>query len=108
MRCHGISSASVACGGDAMVFGGGGRRYTLFCQTQDGHTALILASANSRADCVRLLIDAGADKEAKSNVRHMMIRFGQCFLFPKLSILSGGCTRAGYARQRQRRGEGRA
>jgi hypothetical protein len=27
------------------------------------------AAANGRADCVRLLIDAGADKDAKDNVR---------------------------------------
>jgi hypothetical protein len=33
-----------------------------------------MASANGHADCVRLLIDAGADKEAKSNVRHIAQR----------------------------------
>ncbi len=76
-----LMPASVACGGDAMVCGGGGRRYALLCQTQYGHAALILASANGRADCVRLLIDAGADKEAKNNVRHLMIRFPQRFCF---------------------------
>jgi hypothetical protein len=36
---------------------------------QDGSTALMNASWKGRADCVRLLIDAGADKEARNNVR---------------------------------------
>ncbi len=39
---------------------------------QGGWTALIYAAAYGGADCARLLIDAGADKEAKINVRHMM------------------------------------
>jgi hypothetical protein len=30
---------------------------------------LILAAERGRTDCARLLIDAGADKEAKSKVR---------------------------------------
>ena len=37
--------------------------------SQTGRTALIEAAASGRADCVRLLIEAGADKEAKTNVR---------------------------------------
>ena len=37
--------------------------------SQDWWTALIWAAYNRQADCVRLLIDAGADKEATSNVR---------------------------------------
>ncbi len=36
---------------------------------QDGYTALILAVNSQRLDCARLLLDAGADKEAKQNVR---------------------------------------
>ena len=36
---------------------------------QDGWTALIRAGYNGHADCVRLLLDAGADKNAKANVR---------------------------------------
>ncbi len=32
-------------------------------------TALILAAANGHAKCARLLLDAGADKDAKNNVR---------------------------------------
>ncbi len=37
--------------------------------SQVGWTALMDAAAYGHADCVRLLIDAGADKEAKSDVR---------------------------------------
>jgi hypothetical protein len=33
------------------------------------YTALICAAVNGHADCARLLIDAGADKDAKNNVR---------------------------------------
>jgi ankyrin repeat protein len=36
---------------------------------QDGWTALMYAAQDGRAECVRLLINAGADKEAKDNVR---------------------------------------
>ncbi len=36
---------------------------------QGGLVALICAAASGRTDCVRLLIDAGANKEAKNNVR---------------------------------------
>jgi ankyrin repeat protein len=38
--------------------------------SQGGWTALILAAWNGHADCVRLLIDAGAGKDARNNVRH--------------------------------------
>jgi ankyrin repeat protein len=37
--------------------------------TQDGFTALFFAIINAHADCVRLLLEAGADKEAKDTVR---------------------------------------
>jgi ankyrin repeat protein len=33
---------------------------------RDGYTALIQATENGHTDCVRLLIDAGANKEAKN------------------------------------------
>ncbi len=36
---------------------------------QGGYTALICAAIHGHADCVSLLIDAGANKEAKTNVR---------------------------------------
>jgi ankyrin repeat protein len=39
-------------------------------QYQD--TALTDASHNGHADCVRLLLEAGADKEVKSNVRDLV------------------------------------
>ena len=42
-------------------------------ETQDGWTALICAADQGRADCVRLLIDAGADKEAADNVRRLLL-----------------------------------
>ncbi len=37
--------------------------------SQSGRTALMRAASRGRADCVRLLIDAGADKDAKNRVR---------------------------------------
>ena len=37
--------------------------------TQDGVTALMYAVSHGRADCVRLLLDAGADTNAKDKVR---------------------------------------
>ncbi len=36
---------------------------------QNGYTALICAAMNGHVDCARLLLDAGADKNAKNNVR---------------------------------------
>jgi ankyrin repeat protein len=39
------------------------------CHVQDGDTALIGAAAKGHTDCVRLLIDAGADKDVRTNVR---------------------------------------
>ena len=43
------------------------------CISQDGYTALIYAVLDSaqwgRTECVRLLIDAGADTNSKDNVR---------------------------------------
>ncbi len=38
------------------------------CDAQFGWTPLIRAAGNSNAECVRLLLDAGADKEARDNV----------------------------------------
>ena len=38
-------------------------------RTQNEETSLIRAAVHGRIDCVRMLIDAGADKEAKSTVR---------------------------------------
>lgn len=38
--------------------------------TQDGFTALHLAARNGHVDGLNVLITAGADKEARSKVRH--------------------------------------
>jgi hypothetical protein len=60
----------------------------------DGCTALTLAAMNGKADCVRLLIDAGADKEAKNGVRANAARrvcgLGICFSFSFLVFGFGG------------------
>jgi hypothetical protein len=47
-----------------------GRRLHI-CQifAQSGDTALILAACYGHTDCARLLLDAGADKDAQTNVR---------------------------------------
>ncbi len=37
--------------------------------SQGGWTALMRAAIEGHADCVRLLLDAGADKDARHNVR---------------------------------------
>jgi ankyrin repeat protein len=42
---------------------------------QNGYTALMLAAENGHIDCVRLLVDAGAGKEAKSTVRRQSLLF---------------------------------
>jgi ankyrin repeat protein len=47
--------------------------------TQDGNTALILAAEKGRTDFARLLINAGADMDAKNNVRALdLMRFLAC------------------------------
>jgi ankyrin repeat protein len=38
-------------------------------RAQEGWTTLSLASLNGQTDCVRLLLESGADKDAKNNVR---------------------------------------
>jgi hypothetical protein len=65
----------------AVLFESGGES-----DSQDGYTALICAAQWSHVDCVRLLIDAGADKEANTNVLHVMSRSLSDFFF-ELSIL---------------------
>jgi hypothetical protein len=49
-----------------MCFGGGGGRPQ---SAQHNKSALISAARNGHADCVRLLLDAGADKEVTEHVR---------------------------------------
>ena len=46
-----------------MFFGGGAGG--VLPLAKNGRTALILAAEKGRADCARLLVDAGADKEAR-------------------------------------------
>ncbi len=41
-------------------------------QIQGGYTALLRAAENGHIDCVRLLIERGANKEAKTSVRCAM------------------------------------
>jgi hypothetical protein len=49
--------------------------------SQFGETALMRAASNDHTDCVHMLIDAGADKDAKGYVR-----VGRCFaLLPLFS-----------------------
>ena len=48
---------------------------SLLTQTcaQYGRTALIFATENGHAECVRLLLNYGADKNAKNNVRSSVV-----------------------------------
>ncbi len=43
---------------------------------QDGYTALICAGWHGHLDCARLLLDAGADKNAMANVRAIRLAAG--------------------------------
>ena len=45
----------------------------LACFTQKGRTAMIQASEEGHADCVHLLVDCGADKDAKDDVHVAII-----------------------------------
>ena len=51
--------------------------------TQFGSTALFTAVVNGQADCLRLLIDSGADKDATDNVRRFIVN-GSMHIFPYL------------------------
>ena len=46
-----------------------GRVHTNHVQGGGGYTALIESAKNGRLDCVRLLVERGADKDARSCVR---------------------------------------
>ena len=54
---------------DALYFHACNAKVTIYTITQSGNTALIGAGYGGHEDCVRLLVDAGADKEAKDDVR---------------------------------------
>jgi hypothetical protein len=47
-------------------------------QTQIGRTALIRAALHGKADCVRLLLEGRADKNAKDNVCDLLRKIS-CF-----------------------------
>ena len=47
-----------------------GTLYMFESDSQHGSTALILAAQYGYADCARLLIDAGADLDARNEVRY--------------------------------------
>ena len=57
------AAAEAAVAAAAAMCGYIGRR------AQRGYTPLILATMDGRADCARLLLDAGADTEVKDQVR---------------------------------------
>jgi hypothetical protein len=51
-------------------------------ESQGGWRALIYAAEYGHTGCARLLIDAGADKEAKNNVRRRsLLCFGHFVLY---------------------------
>ena len=58
--------------------------------SQDRATALMRAAVHGHTDCAQLLIDAGADKEAKNNVHHLSLHLGLWMsqLFALLSLPS--------------------
>ena len=47
----------------------GGRGIYICANTQFGLTPLIWAALKGHADCVRVLVEAGADMDGKDNVR---------------------------------------
>jgi hypothetical protein len=51
----------------------------LHTRIQDCDSALIHAVRGGHTDCVRLLVEAGADKEAKDSVRHLAFSFSEIF-----------------------------
>ena len=55
-----------------MIEGGGNAQWR--------HTALTRAAGHGRVDCLRLLLEFGADKEAQDSVRHTRAISGLCIL----------------------------
>jgi hypothetical protein len=74
---HALLLALCVCGGNSV--------------SQDRDTALMRAAVHGHVDCARLLIDSGADKEAKNNVHHLSLLLGlwmsQLFTFLSLPSL---------------------
>lgn len=48
--------------------------YIKYLPSQDGRTALICAAEKGHADCVRLLVEGGADKEGHDKVVHSDVK----------------------------------
>ncbi len=44
-------------------------KYRLICHEQNGQTALIAASLKGNIECVRLILDCGADLNVRDSVR---------------------------------------
>ncbi len=63
--------------------------------SQNGWTALMWAAQNGHADCVRLLLDAGADKDAKTRVR--VGRFRQIVIATQTVTTLAGSGASGSA-----------
>ncbi len=61
-------------------------------RAQDGIAALSFAARKGSVDCARLLLDSGADKHAKSNVRRVscvvVIQLLPCLLVCDLFVMS--------------------
>ncbi len=58
---------------------------------QSGLTAVMYAAAHGHLDCARLLLDAGADKNAKDNVRIGSLRDVFCArMFGKFVCVDAG------------------
>ena len=59
---------------------------------QDEMTALLWAAMEGHADCVRLLLDAGADKDAKNNVRNLPVSILRALLFGSATVSESEAT----------------
>ncbi len=62
------------------------RRQTFLLQ--NGETALMLAVRNGSLDCVRLLLDAGVDKDTKCNVRLGSLPGYSCINMCRLDLVN--------------------
>ena len=53
---------------------------------QDGSTVLIHAAANGHTDSVRLLLESGADMEAKNDVRVIVMTCSRFCVCAKIAV----------------------
>jgi hypothetical protein len=60
-----------------------------FCQTQDGLTALMIACQKGQAYFVRFLLEGGANKDVKSNVRAINCICAHSLFFYSHHFLAG-------------------